>query len=127
MEPVKQTRFQLKITPILLILVAVGIPIAMQQYKLAAARTSYERIHQAWHGMYVTCEDVVASSNELKEVEYRWLWSSYDYAEDQHLSRLKQLLKEAEAKKLVTMWGSLEASEHEVNVLRKAISDIEQP
>jgi hypothetical protein len=127
MEPVKQTRFQLKITPLLLILVAVGIPIAMQQYKLAAARTSYERIQQAWIGMYVTCEDVVVSSNELKEVEYRWLWSSYDHAEDQHLSRLKQLLKEAEAKKLVTMWGSLEASEHEVNVLRKAISDIEQP
>jgi hypothetical protein len=59
MEPVNQARFQLKTTPLLLILVAVGIPIAMQQYKLAAARTSYERLHQAWIGQRVTCEDVV--------------------------------------------------------------------
>jgi hypothetical protein len=120
-------RFSLRAMLIATTLVAAMLGIGVQQYQLAVARTSFERMHEAWKGLYATCEEVIMASEELRKVECRSPWSRYADAEVQHLNRLKQLLKEAEAMKLVTLFGSKEASEHDVNVLRKAISDIEQP
>lgn len=120
-------RFRLRTLLLVVAVVSVTLLFAIRQYELTTARSAYERTHEAWVSVRVTCEDLIAVSRELSRIEKRWLWRRYSVAEAMHLNRLKQLLKRAEAAQPFSTHATLEGYEHDVKLLRREILAIEQP
>ena len=121
-------RFSLRSVLVFIAFCAITLAAGLEWRRLKSAQHRYESTLAAWRASLVPTGDLVTVADSLYRAESETLWITHAGATQLQIRRLKELADDVEARTQVTIYGSIEGMQQEVQIaeqLRAIAAELE--